>query len=243
MIGVEQFIGNIEVYLQGNRWLAVAAVFTGGALSAAAPCVLIMIPLMMSYVAGRDDRGGGALRAFGLSLLFVVGMSITFTAFGFVAALAGKLYGDIPGWWNFVVALVSLEFNHHESTTGAILGEDVERPQRTTMDLSVKILKPIGPRQRIPLLGQEIFEILLQRHSQIQRLGRNIPRHGRGHDMLPLLQMVEQQRQASSGPMGQFLDSSRILDREDRILPVPPLVLKPHGLVIDSDVAATAGGV
>lgn len=113
MIGVEQFIGNIEVYLQGNRWLAVAAVFTGGALSAAAPCVLIMIPLMMSYVAGRDDRGGGALRAFGLSLLFVVGMSITFTAFGFVAALAGKLYGDIPGWWNFVVALVCLVMGLH----------------------------------------------------------------------------------------------------------------------------------
>lgn len=98
-----------------NPWLAVVAVFVGGMLTASNPCVLAMIPLMMSFVAGRRDEKAGIGRAFLLSLVFVSGLSITFTALGMMAALAGRMYGDISQVWNWVVAGVCLLMGLHFS--------------------------------------------------------------------------------------------------------------------------------
>jgi len=103
----------VEAYLQSSPWLAVGAVFVGGALTATAPCVLVMIPLMISYVAGRREDGIGARRAFGYSAIFVLGLAIAFTLLGLFAALAGRLYGDIPGWWNYLVAAVCVVMGLH----------------------------------------------------------------------------------------------------------------------------------
>ncbi len=58
-------VDNVGTYLQTNPWLAVVAVFVGGVLTASNPCCLAMIPLMMSFVAGRAEKGFGALRASG----------------------------------------------------------------------------------------------------------------------------------------------------------------------------------
>jgi len=73
---------NVGQYLHGSPWLAVLAVFVGGMLTASNPCVLAMIPLMMGFVAGRRDGKPGVLRAFGLSLVFVLGLGITFAILG-----------------------------------------------------------------------------------------------------------------------------------------------------------------
>ncbi len=62
-------------------------------LTASNPCVLAMIPLMMSFVAGRKEEKPGVLRAFVFSRVFVVGLGATFMALGMVAALAGKMFG------------------------------------------------------------------------------------------------------------------------------------------------------
>ncbi len=96
-----------------NPWLAIAAIFVGGLLTASSPCVLAMIPLMMSFVAGRRDMETGWLRAFGYSLVFVIGLAITFIALGMIAALAGQLYGDVSGIWNWIVAVVCLVMGLH----------------------------------------------------------------------------------------------------------------------------------
>ena len=100
-------------HIHTNPWLAIVAVFVGGVLTASSPCVLAMIPLMMSFVAGRRDEVPGVLRALGFSLVFVLGLSITFTALGMVAALAGKIYGDVSSAWNWVVAAVSVVMGLH----------------------------------------------------------------------------------------------------------------------------------
>ena len=110
------FLENTGRYVQTSPWLAVAAVFLGGVLTAANPCVLAMIPLMMGFVAGQtdEDKGGrGVLRSFLYSLLFVLGLSITFTVLGATAALAGKMYGGGSRIWNWVVALVCLAMGLH----------------------------------------------------------------------------------------------------------------------------------
>lgn len=109
----EAFITQVDQYIHTSPWLAILAVFLAGVLSASAPCVLAMIPLMMSFVMGSKEDQIGPLRAFGYSLVFVLGLSITFTLLGVTAALAGTIYGDISGVWTWVVAAVCLVMGLH----------------------------------------------------------------------------------------------------------------------------------
>ena len=109
----DELVQNAGQYINTNPWLAIVAVFIGGILTASNPCVLAMIPLMMSFVAGRREEKSGVLRALVFSLVFVLGLSITFTAMGMVAALAGKMYGDVSTAWNWVVAAVCVLMGLH----------------------------------------------------------------------------------------------------------------------------------
>lgn len=109
----DSFVANANQYLHTNPWLALVAVFVGGILTASNPCVLAMIPLMMSFVAGRKDDKVGVGRAFLFSLVFVLGLALTFTVLGMIAALAGKMYGDVSGVWNWIVAAVCVVMGLH----------------------------------------------------------------------------------------------------------------------------------
>jgi cytochrome c-type biogenesis protein len=112
---IQAFVDGTGQYVGTNPWLAVLAVFVGGMLTASNPCVLAMIPLMMSFVAGGRDEKAGIGRAFLHSLVFVAGLGITFTALGMTAALAGKMYGDVSSIWNWLVAGVCLVMGLHLS--------------------------------------------------------------------------------------------------------------------------------
>ncbi|MBN2191830.1 MAG: hypothetical protein JW751_03360 [Polyangiaceae bacterium] len=92
----DAIIDNVGQYTQTNPWLAVVAVFEGGALTASNPCVLAMIPLMMSFVAGRRDERPGIARVFVFSFVLVFGLSVTLTVLGMVATLAGRIHGTYP---------------------------------------------------------------------------------------------------------------------------------------------------
>jgi len=50
---LDELLTNAGQYITTNPWLAMVAVFVGGMITASNPCVLAMIPLMMSFVAGR----------------------------------------------------------------------------------------------------------------------------------------------------------------------------------------------
>jgi cytochrome c-type biogenesis protein len=108
-----EFLSHANQYVTTNPWLALVAVFLGGVLTASNPCVLAMIPLMMSFVAGRKDERTGPLRALAYSVVFVLGLGLTFTTMGIFAALAGKVYGDISGIWKWVVAGVCVVMGLH----------------------------------------------------------------------------------------------------------------------------------
>ena len=110
---MEEFLNGVGTYIHTNPWMAIAAVFLGGVVTAANPCVLAMIPLMMGFVAGRKDESVGLLRALGYSSLFVLGLIITFTLLGVIAALAGTMYGKVSGVWNWIVAAVCLIMGLH----------------------------------------------------------------------------------------------------------------------------------
>ena len=110
---IADLVANAGELIHSNPWLAVVAVFLGGMLTASNPCVLAMIPLTMSFVAGRKEAGLGMLRALGYTLVFVFGLGLTFTMMGLIAALAGRMYGDVSGFWSYVVAAVCLVMGLH----------------------------------------------------------------------------------------------------------------------------------
>ncbi len=104
---MERIFGDIGLLVQHNPWLAVVAVFIGGATTASNPCVLAMIPLLMGIIAGQKESSG-IKRSLIFSLFFVVGLSVTFTVLGLISALMGRMFGDVGGFWKYLVAAVCL---------------------------------------------------------------------------------------------------------------------------------------
>lgn len=105
----EQLSENLAMTVQNNPWLAPAAAFAGGLLTAANPCVLAMVPLMVGYVAGQESRGVG--RSLLLSLTFSIGLTVTFAVL-FLATWAASSVLK-AGWWTYVAAGVCLVMGLH----------------------------------------------------------------------------------------------------------------------------------
>jgi cytochrome c-type biogenesis protein len=109
---MEGLFGDISALLLHSPWLAVVAVFLGGATTALNPCVLAMIPLLMSVVAGNRETTT-LRRSLVFSLFFVLGLAVTFTALGLVSALMGRMFGDVGAFWKYAVAGVCLLMGLH----------------------------------------------------------------------------------------------------------------------------------
>lgn len=88
---------DLEPVIAAYPFLAFGAVFLAGVISSASPCVLATIPLVVGFVGGYSD--GDRWKAFRYSLAFIVGLSLTFTAFGAAAGLLGTMFGTLGGWW------------------------------------------------------------------------------------------------------------------------------------------------
>lgn len=100
---MESLFGDISQLIQNNPWLAFVAVFIGGILTASNPCVLAMIPLTVGMIGGYKETKG-IKKAFFFSLVFVLGLCVTFTFLGIIAALTGKLMGGGFGFFKYIVA-------------------------------------------------------------------------------------------------------------------------------------------
>jgi thiol:disulfide interchange protein DsbD len=72
----------------GNLFLVLATFFGLGLLLAVTPCVLPMVPILSGIIAGQGARASAG-RSFALSLTYVLGMALTNTVAGILAALAG----------------------------------------------------------------------------------------------------------------------------------------------------------
>jgi cytochrome c-type biogenesis protein len=104
--------GDVAALIQHNAWLAVVAVFAGGVTTALNPCVLAMIPLLMSMVAGNREITN-LKRSLIFSIFFVLGLALMFTVLGLVSALLGRMLGDIGSSWRYAVAGVCLIMGLH----------------------------------------------------------------------------------------------------------------------------------
>ena len=70
-------------------WIVIATFFVFGLLLALTPCVFPMIPILSSIIVGQGDQMT-TRRAFVMSLVYVLAMSVTYTVAGVLAGLFGE---------------------------------------------------------------------------------------------------------------------------------------------------------
>jgi thiol:disulfide interchange protein DsbD len=88
--GDQSFIDLIE---QRGLILAFIFIFLGGLALNLTPCVYPLIPITVSYFGGQSE--GKTSRSFVLALFYVLGMSITYSVLGMIAATTGGLFGSV----------------------------------------------------------------------------------------------------------------------------------------------------
>ncbi len=89
-----------------SLWWVFLGIFGAGLLASLTPCVYPMIPITMAIVGAK---GGGKARGFLLSLVLVLGMAVTYTALGLLAASSGQAFGAFAQHPAFLIP-VSLLF-------------------------------------------------------------------------------------------------------------------------------------
>lgn len=105
---IENLIEALPLYLQGSFPLAFLAVYLGGVLVSFTPCVYPVIPITVAYVGAHGS--GSKLRGFVLSIAYVLGMALVYTALGGIAALSGRLFGHVQTnpWTYFFIANICI---------------------------------------------------------------------------------------------------------------------------------------
>jgi len=103
---MHHLLENIQSIIQSNHSLAFLAVFTGGLISAASPCVLAAIPLIIGYVGGYSE--GDKKKAAIYSFVFILGLSITFTVLGAAASVMGQFLSFAGQWLYIGLAVIAV---------------------------------------------------------------------------------------------------------------------------------------
>lgn len=83
--------GRVEKALAQGSWVAFLLIFLGGVAMSFTPCLYPMIPITISFIGGRSK---GKLSGFILSLFFVLGIALTYSILGVLAAQTGALFGS-----------------------------------------------------------------------------------------------------------------------------------------------------
>ena len=101
----------VQVLESGRIWAALAFFFVAGIALAFTPCVLPMVPILSGIIVG-EGRFATRKRALLLSLCYVLGMAVTYTAIGVAAALSGQMLAAAlqSAWvlWTFALIFVLL---------------------------------------------------------------------------------------------------------------------------------------
>ncbi|MFH1269809.1 MAG: cytochrome c biogenesis protein CcdA [Candidatus Omnitrophota bacterium] len=78
--------------LQGDSISFIGA-FLGGVAVSFSPCVYPLVPITLGFIGVK--AGSSRLKGFTLSLVYVLGLAVTYSALGLVASLTGRLFGQI----------------------------------------------------------------------------------------------------------------------------------------------------
>lgn len=99
---MDVLLSQLDTYLQSSLSVSLLIAFLGGVLASLTPCVYPMIPITVGVI-GHANVGGSRRMGLFLSLLYVTGMALTYTALGIFAAATGRFFGTINSSpWTFL---------------------------------------------------------------------------------------------------------------------------------------------
>ncbi len=101
---IDQWLEALGAAINSHFWLAPLLAILAGVLTSFTPCSLSSVPLVIGYVGGY--AGNDVKKAFRYSLVFCLGMAVTFTALGTIASLMGKLMQTTGSWWYIVLGVL-----------------------------------------------------------------------------------------------------------------------------------------
>jgi cytochrome c biogenesis protein CcdA len=101
-------IDQITSTIASNPWLAPFVALLAGILTASNPCVLVAIPLMIGAAGAYQGDDRSYWKSLKFSLIFVLGISFSFTCLGLAAGLLGNSVSLTGPAWSYVVAVVCI---------------------------------------------------------------------------------------------------------------------------------------
>lgn len=86
--------------------LSVGMIFAAGLLTSLTPCMLSMLPITIGYIGGYETQT--RLQAAAQSAWFALGMATTLAGLGVVAAVVGRVYGQVGVGLPIVVSAIAI---------------------------------------------------------------------------------------------------------------------------------------
>ena len=98
---IDHLLSGLSDHLQGASPLAYAVAYLAGVVVSFTPCTSPVIPITVAYIGATG--GASRSRGFVLSVAYVAGLALTYTALGGVAALTGRIFGQIQtNPWTYI---------------------------------------------------------------------------------------------------------------------------------------------
>ena len=97
--------------LESSSYLVFLGAFLSGSITAAAPCSLVAVPLLVgSAVALNKDLEGRkkVLYTYAFTALFALGVAVSFSILGFIVAKFGGFFSVAPLWAYLIAGCVSI---------------------------------------------------------------------------------------------------------------------------------------
>jgi len=83
--------------------------FLAGVLFSFTPCVYPLVPITAGYIIAAASRS--RLKGFLLSVIYALGVAVTYSALGLIASLTGKIFGQIAATpWPYLIVAVTCIF-------------------------------------------------------------------------------------------------------------------------------------
>lgn len=96
----------VDAQLTHVTWTSLVAIFAAGLLTSLTPCMLSMLPITIGYIGGYEAKS--RWQAATQSLWFSLGLATTLAILGILAAVLGKVYGQIGIGLPIVVSAIAI---------------------------------------------------------------------------------------------------------------------------------------
>ena len=103
---MENLFEQFGTLLTQNIWVAILVALLAGIVSPFTPCALSSIPLIIGYVGGYNETDKKKPLIY--SLIFSLGIALTFTILGILSATIGRMFISIGTMWYLILGCILL---------------------------------------------------------------------------------------------------------------------------------------